>query len=95
MPGMGRRAPRRDDVRLAHAHVTRMLANNLLPGSLADNVVSAGKEFAALEPVAIGFQWDCLMACTLRGVPCLATMQMVRNKLSEDVVESYCWVATC
>lgn len=51
MPGMGRRAPRRDDVRLAHAHVTRMLANNLLPGSLADNVVSAGKEFAAWEGV--------------------------------------------
>lgn len=39
VPGMGRRAAKKDDVRLAHAHMTRMLANNLPPGSLADNVV--------------------------------------------------------
>jgi hypothetical protein len=39
VPGMGRRAAKKDDVRLAHAHLTRMLANNLPPGSLADNVV--------------------------------------------------------
>ena len=39
VPGMGRRAAKKDDVRLAHAHITRMLANNLPPGSLADNVV--------------------------------------------------------
>lgn len=39
VPGMGRRAAKKDDVRLAHAHLTRMLANNLPPSSLADNVV--------------------------------------------------------
>ena len=41
VPGMmgGRKAARKDDVRLAHAHLIRMLANNLPPGSLADNVV--------------------------------------------------------
>jgi hypothetical protein len=40
VPGMGRKAVKKDDVRLAHAHLTRMLADNLPPGSLADNVVS-------------------------------------------------------
>lgn len=40
VPGMmGRRAARKDDVRLAAAHLTRMLAHNLPPGSLPDNVV--------------------------------------------------------
>ena len=41
VPGMGRKAIKKDDVRLAHAHLTRMLANNLPPGSLPDNVVGA------------------------------------------------------
>lgn len=40
VPGMGRKAVRKDDVRLAHAHLTRMIANNLPPGNLPDNVVS-------------------------------------------------------
>lgn len=47
VPGMGRKAVKKDDVRLAHAHLTRMLANNLLPSSLPDNVVSASAWAAA------------------------------------------------
>lgn len=43
VPGMGRKAAKKDDVRLAHAHLTRMLADNLPPGSLADNVVVRDK----------------------------------------------------
>lgn len=56
VPGMGRRAVKKDDVRLAHAHLTRMLANNLPPGSLADNVVRAAwgcqpcRRYAILHP---------------------------------------------
>lgn len=42
VPGMGRRAVKKDDVRLAHAHITRAVADNLPPGSLADNVVCWG-----------------------------------------------------
>ncbi|KAI3439023.1 hypothetical protein D9Q98_001435 [Chlorella vulgaris] len=43
VPGMGRKAVKKDDVRLAHAHLTRMLADNLPPGSLADNVMVRDK----------------------------------------------------
>ncbi|KAL4428595.1 hypothetical protein ABPG77_008907 [Micractinium sp. CCAP 211/92] len=43
VPGMGRKAVKKDDVRLAHAHLTRMLANNLLPNSLPDNVMVRDK----------------------------------------------------
>ncbi|KAL4434374.1 hypothetical protein ABPG75_000815 [Micractinium tetrahymenae] len=43
VPGMGRKAVKKDDVRLAHAHLTRMLANNLPPSSLADNVMVRDK----------------------------------------------------
>ncbi|PSC67904.1 furry homolog-like [Micractinium conductrix] len=43
VPGMGRKAVRKDDVRLAHAHLTRMIANNLPPGNLPDNVMVRDK----------------------------------------------------
>jgi hypothetical protein len=43
VPGMGRRAVKKDDVRLAHAHLTRVLADSLPPGTLADNVIVRDK----------------------------------------------------
>ena len=39
VPGMGRGRARRDDARLIHAHILRVLAANLPPGALTKNAV--------------------------------------------------------
>ena len=63
MMGGGRKAARKDDVRLAHAHLTRMLANNLPPGSLADNVVGGCGGGRVGARGGCGFADACRSAC--------------------------------
>lgn len=58
VPGMGRKTVKKDDVRLAHAHLTRMLANNLLPSSLPDNVVSMAVPALSLQQGCPAVEWE-------------------------------------